>query len=149
MRAVAQRVRQAAVEVDGQTVGSIEAGLLVYLGVAKGDTEGDAEVLAAKVSGLRIFPDQAGVMNLSVQQAGGEVLVVSAFTTQGDARRGLRPSYEGAAPPEQAEPLYRAFCERLAEEGVPVERGRFQAAMEVSSINQGPVCILLDSKKLF
>ena len=149
MRAVAQRVRQASVEVDGQTVGSIEAGLLVYLGVAKDDTEGDADALAVKVSGLRVFPDQEGVMNLSVQQAGGEVLVVSAFTTQGDARRGRRPSYEAAAPPEQAEPLYRAFCEQLARQGVRVERGRFQAAMKVSSINQGPVCILLDSKKLF
>jgi len=149
MRAVAQRVRQASVEVDGQTVGSIEAGLLVYLGVAKDDTESDAGALAVKISGLRVFPDEEGVMNLSVQQAGGGVLVVSAFTTQGDARRGRRPSYEAAAPPEQAEPLYRAFCEQLARQGVRVERGRFQAAMKVSSINQGPVCILLDSKKLF
>ena len=149
MRAVAQRVSQASVEVDGQTAGSIGAGLLVYLGVSRDDTAGDAQTLAAKIGGLRIFGDDTGVMNLSVQQAHGEVLVVSAFTTQGDARRGRRPSYEAAAPPQQAEPLYRAFCEELARQGLPVETGRFQAPMKVSSINDGPVCILLDSRKVF
>ena len=149
MRAVAQRVLQASVEVDGQTVGSIEAGLLVYLGVSKDDTESDAQALAAKIGGLRVFSDQQGIMNLSLQQVGGGALVISAFTTQGDARRGRRPSYEVAAAPEQAEPLYRIFCQQLERHGVPVQTGRFRAPMKVSSINDGPVCILLDSKKAF
>jgi D-tyrosyl-tRNA(Tyr) deacylase len=137
------------VVVAGRTVGSIDAGLLVYVGVSRDDTERDAQALADKIGGLRVFADDQGVMNLAVGQIGGAVLVVSAFTTQGDARRGRRPSYEAAAPPEQAEPLYEAFCRELAERGVTVERGRFRAEMQVSSINDGPICILLDTHKAF
>ena len=149
MRAVVQRVSQAAVEVEGEIAGQVSAGLLVYLGVGATDTENDAAQLAEKVGGLRIFPDERGVMNLSVIQAGGEVLVISAFTTQGDARRGRRPSYEGAARAEQAAPLYRAFCDHLARQGVQVETGRFQETMRINSTNVGPVCILLDSQRVF
>lgn len=149
MRAVVQRVSKGSVQVRGETVGQIGAGLMVYLGVARDDQEADARALAEKVAGLRVFDDQSGVMNLPLEQAGGEVLVVSAFTTQGDARRGRRPSYAAAAPPETAELLYEKFCGELARKGLEVVRGRFRAEMQVSSINDGPVCILLDSKKVF
>lgn len=149
MRAVVQRVSQASATVDGRTVGSIAPGLLVYVGVARDDTPADAAVLAEKVVGLRVFDDGNGVMNLSVQQSRGSILAVSAFTTQGDARRGRRPSYQLAAPPEQAEPLYDAFCANLSELGLRVERGRFRAEMKVASVNDGPVCILLDTRKVF
>ena len=149
MRAVVQRVSQAAVEVEGEIAGQVSAGLLVYLGVGATDTENDAAQLAEKVGGLRIFPDERGVMNLSVIQTGGQALVISAFTTQGDARRGRRPSYEGAARAEQAAALYRAFCDHLARQGVPVETGRFQETMRINSTNVGPVCILLDSQRVF
>ncbi|UCG31950.1 MAG: D-tyrosyl-tRNA(Tyr) deacylase [Phycisphaerales bacterium] len=149
MRAVVQRVSGASVEVRGETVGRVDAGLLVYLGVAREDQEADARFLAEKVAGLRVFDDQRGVMNLPLEQVGGGVLVVSAFTTQGDARRGRRPSYAGAAPPEAAELLYDVFCGELARKGLEVVRGRFRSEMQVSSINDGPVCILLDSKKVF
>jgi D-tyrosyl-tRNA(Tyr) deacylase len=133
----------------GQSVGSIDAGLLVYLGVAREDQEADARFLAEKVAGLRVFDDESGVMNLPLEQARGGVLVVSAFTTLGDARRGRRPSYAAAAPPEAAELLYETFCRELAGKRLEVVRGRFRTEMQVSSINDGPVCILLDSRKVF
>jgi len=149
VRAVVQRVRQAGVTVDGQTVGRIEAGLLVYLGVAQDDAGDDAAFMAEKVAGLRIFPDAEDRMNLDVSQAGGQVLVVSAFTVQADARKGRRPTFETAAQPEPARVLYELFCAALAGRGLTVERGTFRAMMEVHSVNAGPVCILLDSKKVF
>lgn len=149
MRAVAQRVSQASATVDGRTVGSIGPGLLVYVGVARDDAPADAAALAEKVAGLRVFDDGNGVMNLSVEQSRGSILAVSAFTTQGDVRRGRRPSYELAATPEKAEPLYDDFCAKLSELGLPVERGRFRAEMKVASVNDGPVCILLDTRKAF
>ena len=149
MRAVVQRVSKASVEVRGESVGQVDTGLLVYLGVARDDQETDVRFLAEKVAGLRVFDDENGVMNLPLEQVEGGVLVVSAFTTQGDARRGRRPSYAAAAPPETAELLYDAFCKELARKGLEVVRGRFRAEMQVCSINDGPVCILLDSKKVF
>jgi len=149
MRAVAQRVSRGQVTVKGEACGSIGRGLLVLLGVAKGDTEADAEYLAEKIVGLRIFEDQDGKMNLAVGQIGGEVLVVSQFTLFGDVRRGKRPSFDEAAPPEQAERLYRHFVEQVAAGGIACRTGRFQAMMQVELVNDGPVTILLDSKKIF
>jgi D-aminoacyl-tRNA deacylase len=149
MRAVAQRVSEAAVRVEGRVVGQIGAGLLVLLGVALGDTEQDADALAEKISHLRVFPDEAGQMNRSVREVNGSLLVVSQFTLLGDCRKGRRPGYSGAAPPEEALRLYRHFVLRLREAGLPVEEGVFQAMMDVSLVNQGPVTLLLDSRKLF
>ena len=149
MRAVAQRVSEAAVRVEGRVVGQIGAGLLVLLGVALGDTEFDADALAEKISHLRVFPDEAGQMNRSVREVNGSLLVVSQFTLLGDCRKGRRPGYSGAAPPEEALRLYRHFVLRLREAGLPVEEGVFQAMMDVSLVNQGPVTLLLDSRKLF
>jgi D-tyrosyl-tRNA(Tyr) deacylase len=149
MRAVLQRVSRASVEVDGAIVGRIGAGWLVLLGVARGDTEDDATRLAEKVVGLRAFEDQDGKMNRSVAEAGGKVLVVSQFTLLGDCRKGRRPSFDEAAPPEEAERLYRLFADQVAAAGIPVETGVFRAMMNVELINDGPVTLLLDSRRAF
>jgi D-tyrosyl-tRNA(Tyr) deacylase len=149
MRAVVQRVSEAAVRVDGQEVSRIGAGLLVLLGVAGGDGEADLVYLADKVVHLRVFADEAGHMNRSVLEAGGSVLVVSQFTLLGDARRGRRPGFTEAAPPEEAAALYARFVERVRAAGVPAAEGVFRATMDVSLVNHGPVTILLDSRKLF
>ena len=145
MRAVVQRVSQARVDVGGDTVGAIEGGLLVLLGVQAADTERDADYLAAKIVGLRIFNDAQGKMNLDLQQVRGGVLVVSQFTLYGDARKGRRPSFVQAAPPEQAEHLYEYFLEAAARHAVPVAHGVFGAHMQVHLVNDGPVTLLLDS----
>jgi D-tyrosyl-tRNA(Tyr) deacylase len=149
MRAVVQRVSAASVRVEGRLVSEIGRGLLVLVGVAHNDTLQDADSLAEKVVGLRIFPDPAGQMNLSVRDVGGSVLAVSQFTLLGDARRGRRPSFVDAAPPEAAEPLYRLFTVALGRSGLEVREGVFGAEMEVGLTNEGPVTILLDSQKLF
>jgi D-aminoacyl-tRNA deacylase len=149
LRAVVQRVSGARVEVDGQTVGSAEEGILVYLGVAVGDTEEDAEKLAEKAANLRIFEDGEGAMNKSVVETGGSALVISQFTLMADARKGRRPSYSEAAPPEAAKTLYQRFVELLGTSVGRVETGVFQARMRVSYVNEGPVTILLDSRKAF
>ncbi|AEJ19517.1 D-aminoacyl-tRNA deacylase [Gracilinema caldarium] len=149
MRAVVQRVSEASVTVEGNRVGAIEKGLLVYLGVAAGDTEKDADYLAEKVAGLRIFTDIEDKMNLSVQDIGGGILVVSQFTLLADARKGRRPSYSDAAEPEKANRLYLYFVDQLRKRDFTVETGVFQASMRVQYINEGPVTILLDSTKLF
>ena len=145
MRAVVQRVSRARVVVDGDTVGAIERGLLVLLGVQAPDTERDADYLAAKIAGLRIFNDAQGKMNLDVQDVHGAVLVVSQFTLYGDARKGRRPSFVQAAPPEQAEHLYEYFLEATARRAVPIAHGVFGAHMQVHLVNDGPVTLLLDS----
>lgn len=149
MRAVVQRVSDARVEVDGSTIGRADRGILVYLGVAAGDSESDAAWLAEKASNLRIFEDTEGKMNLSAIDVGGAALVISQFTLLADARKGRRPSYSDAAPPEAAKPLYERFVELLRGYIPKVETGLFQAEMRVSYVNEGPVTILLDSKKLF
>ena len=149
MRAVVQRANQASVEVAGAVVGEIGPGLVVFLGVGREDSEGDADYLAAKIAGLRIFEDDEGLMNLAVQDKGGEVLSISQFTLYGDCRKGRRPGFSAAALPEQAEALYDYFCERLRREGLTVATGRFQAEMRILVDNDGPVTILLDSNKLF
>jgi len=149
VRAVVQRVAQAAVTVEGRTAGAIEAGLLVLLGVARGDTEKDAEDLAEKVAHLRVFPDDEGRMNRSVMDAGGGVLAVPQFTLLGDCRKGRRPSYVEAAPPEEADRLFRFFVERVRAAGLPVAEGVFRASMDVSLVNRGPVTLLLDSRRVF
>jgi len=148
MRAVVQRVKKASVTVGERLTGSIEKGLLVFLGIEDTDTEKDCAYIADKVLGLRIFEDEDEKMNLSVQDVGGSVLMVSQFTLYGDARKGKRPSFIKAARPEQAIPLYEKTIEMLRE-SVPVETGEFQAMMDVSLINDGPVTILLESKRLF
>lgn len=149
MRAVIQRVSEASVEISGEIVGETGAGLLVLLAVASDDTRGDADYLADKIINLRIFVDDEGKMNRSVLETGGEVLVVSQFTLYGDVRRGRRPSYSDAAEPEVANALYEYFVERVRSLGVKVETGVFQAMMKVSLVNDGPVTILVDSRKLF
>ena len=149
MRAVVQRVSRAAVRVDGAVVGEIGAGLLVLLGVAADDGNADVDYVADKIAGLRIFEDSAGKMNRSVVEAGGAVLAVSQFTLFGDARRGKRPSFDAAARPERANELYEACIARLRAAGLQVETGKFQASMQVELVNDGPVTILLDSKKVF
>lgn len=149
MRAVVQRVSRAAVRVEGVEVGAISEGVLVLLGVGADDDEADARWLADKVRSLRIFRDDEGVMNRSIEESGGAVLAVSQFTLHGDARRGRRPSYIAAAAPEVAERLYRRFVEHLRAAGQTVAEGKFQAMMDVELVNDGPVTILLDSKKLF
>jgi D-aminoacyl-tRNA deacylase len=149
MRAVVQRVTEASVRVDGRVVGQIGRGSLVLLGVGVGDGEADAEYLADKVLNLRIFPDDAGSMNRSLVEIGGELLVVSQFTLQGDARKGRRPSFVGASPPEEANRLYRHYVEKTRTSGLRVEEGVFRAAMAVALVNDGPVTILLDSRKGF
>jgi D-tyrosyl-tRNA(Tyr) deacylase len=150
MRAVVQRVRSASVVVDGVTVGAIDGGLLVYLGAEKGDTASDVESACGKIANLRIFEGDDGKMTHAVSDVGGSVLVVSQFTLFGDVRRGRRPSFDDAAPPEEAERLYDAACARLrADHGLRVETGRFRAHMLVRSEGDGPVTILIDSRKRF
>ncbi len=149
MRAVVQRVSQAAVTVEGRRVGAIERGLLVLAGVAESDGEADADYLAEKIAGLRIFEDENGKMNRDVSEAGGAVLLVSQFTLLGDVRRGRRPSFDAAARPEKALPLYERLAARLREAGLRCETGEFQAMMQVELVNDGPVTILLDSEKRF
>ncbi len=144
MRALIQRVSQAAVRVDGETVGEIGPGLVVLVGVTHGDTEAEAEWLARKIAGLRIFEDDAGHMNVGLLDAEGAALVVSQFTLYADARKGRRPSFTDAAPPEVAEPLIEHFTETLAAARVPVETGVFGAHMAVEIHNDGPVTILLE-----
>ncbi len=149
VRAVVQRVAEASVRVAGEVVGSIGPGLVVLLGVGVDDAEGDADYLAEKVLNLRVFPDEAGQMNRSVLDVSGGLLVVSQFTLLGDARRGRRPSYIEAAPPGEADRLYQRFVSRLEPSGLQVATGVFRAMMDVALVNQGPVTILLDSRKLF
>ena len=149
MRAVVQRVSRARVSVGGEITGEIGLGLLVLLGVGAGDTRSEADYLAEKTMGLRIFEDAGGKMNLSVAEVGGAVLVVSQFTLYGDARRGRRPSFDAAAPPEQARELYEHFVERVRAVGLRCEAGRFQETMQVELVNEGPVTILLDSGRSF
>ena len=148
MRAVVQRVSRASVRVEGNVTGSIEKGLLVFLGIEEADTREDVKYICDKVANLRIFEDEQGKMNRSVLDEGGSVLLVSQFTLYGDARNGRRPSFSKAARPENALPLYEEAI-HLLKETVPVETGEFQAMMEVSLLNDGPVTILLESKRLF
>jgi D-tyrosyl-tRNA(Tyr) deacylase len=149
MRAVVQRVSRARVTVNGEITGEIGLGLLVLLGVGRDDTEADAIYLAEKICGLRVFEDAQGKMNRSVQDAGGSVLAVSQFTLYGDVRRGKRPSFDAAAAPEKARPLYEFFVEQIRAAGLRCETGRFQETMRVELMNEGPVTILLDSGKGF
>jgi D-aminoacyl-tRNA deacylase len=149
MRAVVQRVSRARVTVNNEVVGEIALGLLVLLGVGQNDTEADAVYLAEKIAGLRVFEDDQGKMNLSVEQVGGSILAVSQFTLYGDVRRGKRPSFDAAAPPEKARQLYEFFVEQIRTAGLPCETGRFQEMMKVELVNEGPVTILLDSSKSF
>ena len=165
MRAVVQRVKRASVSVEGQVVSSIGKGLLVLVGVAEGDAEADAEFVAEKVANLRIFPDEEGKMNRSVKdlsaslpsgglgasgaRAAGAVLAVSQFTLLGDARKGRRPSFIDACAPERANALFEHFCAKVREQALECATGKFQAMMDVELVNDGPVTILLDSKRLF
>ena len=149
MRAVVQRVSEAAVRVEGRVVGSIGPGLLVLLGVGRGDAETNADELAEKIAHLRVFPDEEGRMNRSVGEAGGSVLVVPQFTLYGDCRKGRRPSYVEAAPPEEADRLFRRFVDAVRRSGLTVAEGVFRAAMDVALVNRGPVTLLLDSRRLF
>ena len=149
MRIVCQRVLKAKVAVNDQPVGAIDKGLLVYLGVGKGDTVNDAQFMSDKIVNLRIFPDQTGKMNLSVQDVAGSILLISNFTLHGDCRKGRRPGFDAAAEPALAEQLYEKVAELIAEQGIPVEKGAFGEYMHVDSINDGPVTFLLDSTKLF
>jgi D-tyrosyl-tRNA(Tyr) deacylase len=144
VRAVVQRVSRAAVRVDGETVGTIGRGFVVLAGFAPGDTEPALAWMAEKLAGLRVFGDAEGKMNLGIEEIGGAMLVVSQFTLYGDASKGRRPSFTGAAPPEQAEALYERFVSLLRERGVRVETGRFRAMMDVELVNDGPVTLLLE-----
>ena len=145
MRLVVQRVTEARVTVSDSTTGSIRTGLLVFLGISRTDTVEDADYLTGKLLGLRIFPDEDGKMNRNLQQAGGSLLIVSQFTLYGDCRKGRRPSFDRAAPPEQAQDLYNYFVESAKRGPVPVETGVFQAMMQVHIVNDGPATILMDS----
>ena len=149
MRAVVQRVTSSDVTVDGKITGSIEKGFMVLIGVEDGDTEKDAAYIADKVTGLRVFEDAEEKMNLSIKDVGGSVLAVSQFTLLGDVRKGKRPSFIKAARPEEANRLYRSFVDKVKQEGIEVQEGIFQADMLVRIYNDGPVTILLDSRKLF
>ena len=149
MRAVVQRVTRASVTVDGEVVGAIDRGLLVLLAVANDDQKADADYLVEKISALRIFDDAQGRMNVALKDSGGSMLIVSQFTLYGDVRRGLRPSWSDAAAPEKAEPLYDYFVERGRELLGEVQTGSFRKMMQVELVNDGPVTILLDSKKVF
>lgn len=147
MRAVVQRVSQAAVQVDGDTVGQIGRGLVVLLGISTVDEEEDADYLCQKIVGLRIFPDEEGKFNLSLQDVGGELLVVSQFTLYGNCRKGRRPSFTDAAGPDKALSLYEYFISRARDLGIPIATGRFQAIMALHLVNDGPVTLILDSDK--
>lgn len=149
MRAVVQRVSRAQVSVSGHVAGKISRGLLVLLGVSQTDAEADADYLADKIAGLRVFEDENGKMNLSVQEISGALLVVSQFTLYGDVRRGKRPSFDEAARPERARELYEYFVAKVRAAGLVCETGRFQEMMEVELVNEGPVTILIDSTKGF
>ncbi len=149
MRAVIQKVKNANVKVDGDTVGEIQKGFLIFLGIEAGDTQSDFAYIVGKISKIRIFEDADDKMNLSIKDVGGEVLSISQFTLLGDARKGNRPSFTGAEKPEKAKEIYLKFNEELRKEGIKVAEGIFQADMEVSLVNDGPVTILLDSRKLF
>ena len=149
MRAVVQLVSRASVKVGKRTVGEIGAGLLVLLAVHKDDTQKDVSYLADKIANLRIFPDDKTLMNRSILDVDGEMLVVSQFTLFGDCRKGRRPGFSGSAPPAKAEELYQVFIDEIKKLGIPVATGEFQAMMDVSLVNKGPVTIMLDSKKLF
>lgn len=149
MRAVVQRVTQARVEVGGEVVGAIDRGFLVLLGVANGDTPADAAYLAEKTAGLRVFEDGDGKMNLALQEVGGAVLAVSQFTLLGDCRKGRRPGFTDAAPPELADRLYNEYVSALRAAGLAVATGVFRAEMQVHLCNDGPVTLLLDSRKVF
>jgi D-tyrosyl-tRNA(Tyr) deacylase len=147
LKIVLQRVKQASVEVEGRVAGRIGRGICLLIGIEKGDTIEDADYLAAKVTGLRIFPDSEDRMNLSLADAEGEVLAVSQFTLAGSTRKGRRPSFDGAAGPERAEGLFGHFVESIRKRGFKVETGIFQAVMEVHLINEGPVTFILESRK--
>lgn len=149
MRAVVQRVAQARVEVEGEVVGRIGPGLLIYLGAGKSDSDEVVPWMAQKLATLRIFEDDAGKMSLSVVDVAGALLVVSQFTLYGDVRKGRRPSFDAAAPPERAVALYEAVCSALRAQGLPVETGRFRATMQVHAEVAGPVTILVDSERSF
>jgi len=149
MRAVVQRVTRASVSVDGEVIGRIDRGLVVLLGVEQDDTDGDAHQLADKTIQLRIFEDAEGKMNLALNEVGGAMLVVSQFTLLGDCRKGRRPSFIQAAPPELAERLYETFVAAVGVLGIPVATGKFRAMMQVELVNDGPVTMLLDSRKRF
>lgn len=149
MRAVIQRVKSAVVTVDGEIVGEIGKGLLVLVGVAKDDGPADVSYLANKIFNLRVFPENDRLLHFTTAEVGGGVLVVSQFTILGDCRKGRRPSFDQSGPPELAQKLYEDLVSALAQAGLPVATGRFRAMMEVSLINDGPVTLLLDSKKLF
>ena len=146
MRACVQRVSQAQVTVGGEVCGKIERGLVVLLGVAAGDSDDDARQMADKISGLRIFDDEQGKMNLALAEVGGAMLVVSQFTLLGDCRKGRRPSFIAAAPPELAETLYESFVAAVAQRGIAVATGRFRQHMQVSLTNDGPVTLILDTR---
>lgn len=148
MKAVLQRVQSAEVFVDGRLTGKIGKGLLVFIGVGKGDEESDLSYMASKIPDLRIFEDTSGKFNLSLKEIKGEILLVSQFTLYGDCRKGRRPSFTDAEDPALAKDFYERLIKRLREEGVPVQTGEFQAKMEVHLINDGPVTLLLDSKKV-
>lgn len=145
MRVVIQRSKEARVTVDGQVVGRIDSGLVVLVGVARGDTEEAARYLAEKTANLRIFADREGKMNLSVKDAGGQVLSISQFTLYGDASKGRRPNFMAAAPPDEAERIYEAYNAALREQGLRVETGKFGAMMDVRLTNSGPVTLIIDS----
>jgi len=148
MRALIQRVSEANVQVDGKIVGEIKRGFLIFLGITHDDTQSELEYLVRKIAGLRLFEDDEGKMNLGLSDVGGAVLVVSQFTLFGNVRKGRRPSFVDAARPEQAQPQYDQFCEMLEFEGIQVEQGVFQAAMQVSLVNDGPVTLWLDTADL-
>jgi D-tyrosyl-tRNA(Tyr) deacylase len=149
MRAVVQRVKRAEVRVEGKVVGQVGAGLLVLVGIGKGDSEESADSLAEKIANLRLFDDEQGRMNRCLLETRGSVLCVSQFTLYGDCRKGRRPSYDLAAPPQLARPLYENFLAALRALGLEVEAGQFQARMEVELVNDGPVTLLVDTEKIF
>lgn len=149
MRAVVQRVKNAGVTIDGENISEIGKGLLILIGITQGDTEADIDYIVSKCTNLRIFDDEDGVMNLSGADTGAEVLVVSQFTLYGDARKGRRPSYINALAPSEAEPVYEKAVEAFRKTGLTVKTGRFGAEMDVRLVNDGPVTILLDSRKGF